>query len=87
MLWFPLAVSQDPRALQAMQGCVAMTQGHPGWACLVARSFLRFREHIARAAHGDDPARMFRIVFDGGADARDMNVDRAIEGFQRFALE
>src|SRR6266850_103104 len=34
-----------------------------------------------------DAARPLRIVLDGGADARHMDVDRAVEGFQRFALD
>ena len=44
------------------------------------------REHIAGAAHGDDAARLLRIVLDGGADARDVDVDRAVERFEPLVL-
>src|SRR6185436_14565730 len=44
-------------------------------------------EHVAAAADRDDATRLSRIVFDDGANARDMYIDGAVERFQRFALE
>src|SRR5712672_2471919 len=44
-------------------------------------------EDVARAAHRQDAARLLGIVLDGGADARDMDVDRAVEGFELLTLE
>src|ERR671936_1023827 len=49
-------------------------------------SVLLLGEHVARAAHGDDAARLLRIILDRGADARDMHVDRAVEGLELLAL-
>src|SRR5919204_2491975 len=49
-------------------------------------SVLLLGEHVARAAYGDDAARLLRIVLDGGADARDVHVDRAVEGLELLAL-
>ena len=54
---------------------------------VVARSLLHLCEHITRATHRDNAARMFRIVFDRGAHARDVHIDRAIERVERLALE
>ena len=45
------------------------------------------REHVARAAHREHAARRLRVVLDRRADARDVDVDRAVEGLQRIALE
>src|SRR5258708_13678991 len=45
------------------------------------------REDVARAAHRQDAAWLLGIVLDGGADARDMDVDRAVEGFELLALQ
>src|SRR5690606_3201724 len=42
-------------------------------------------EHVARAAHGADAPRPPRVVLDGGADARDVDVDRAVERLERRA--
>src|SRR6478672_7429119 len=56
-------------------------------SCRGVVGVLLAREHVARAAHGEDAARRLRIVLDHGADARDMNVDRAVEGLERMALE
>src|SRR5262245_43965614 len=44
-------------------------------------------EHVAGAAHGEDAARLLRVVLDCRADPRDMDVDRAIEGLERLALD
>src|SRR4029077_9015984 len=49
-------------------------------------SILLLGEHVARAAHGDDAARLLYIVLDRGADARDVHVDRAVEGLELLAL-
>src|SRR4029079_8535303 len=43
------------------------------------------REHITRAADRQDPAGMLRIILDGGPDARDMHVDRAVERSELLA--
>ena len=44
-------------------------------------------EDVARAAHRQDAARLLGIVLDGGADADDMDVDRAVEGLELLALQ
>src|SRR5262245_102611 len=36
-------------------------------------------EHIAGAAHCDDPARVSRIVLKGSADTRNMHINAAVE--------
>src|ERR1700730_6981883 len=48
---------------------------------------LRFGEHITCAAHGDNAARMLRVIFDCGPNAGDMYVDGSIEGFKRLTLD
>ena len=40
---------------------------------------LSLGEHIARAAHGDDAARMFGVVLNGGAQSAHMHVNGAIQ--------
>src|SRR5262245_39469990 len=50
-------------------------------------SLLLAGEHVAGAAHGEDAARLLRIVLDRRADPRDVDVDRAIEGLERLALD
>ena len=42
-------------------------------------SALRLCEHVTGAAHGQDSARAFGVVFEDRAQACDMNVDRAVE--------
>src|SRR6185295_3326940 len=58
-----------------------------GRACAFRRSGsgLLLGENVARAAHGDEAARLLRIVLDRRADARDVHVDRAVEGLERLA--
>jgi hypothetical protein len=48
---------------------------------------LGFGEHVARAAHCDDTPRFFWIVLDRGTDARDVDINRAVEGLDRFAFD
>src|SRR3984893_15939497 len=50
-------------------------------------SVLRFGEYVARASHCDDAPRLFWIVLDGRADARDVDINRAIERLNRLAFE
>ena len=49
-----------------------------------SRGVLRAREDVTRAAHSDDPFRVARIVFDCCTDARNMYIDRTIEGLERL---
>ena len=53
---------------------------------LAQLAVLLFREHVARAAQRENAARPLRIVFDGGAQARDVHVDRPIEVLEGLAL-
>src|SRR5262249_60377733 len=49
--------------------------------------FLRLREYVTGTPHGDDAARILRIVFNRRADARDMDIDRTIEGLKAPVLD
>src|SRR5438045_6392592 len=44
-------------------------------------------EHVARSAHRQYPLGLLGIVLDGGADAADVDVDRAVERLELFALQ
>ena len=48
-------------------------------------SILLAREHVPGAPHREEPAGALGIVLDGGADARDVDVDRAVERLERLA--
>jgi hypothetical protein len=52
----------------------------------LAAAILLAREDVARAAHGQDPSRLLWVVLDRGADPEDVDVDRAVELFERAAL-
>src|SRR6188508_995624 len=56
-------------------------------SCRDVVGVLLAREHVAGAAHREDAARRLRVVLDDGADARDVDVDRAVEGLERMALQ
>ena len=49
-------------------------------------SVLLLGEDVAGAAYRDDAARSLHIVLDGGADARDVHIDGAVERLQRLGL-
>src|SRR4051794_28871970 len=44
-------------------------------------------EHVADAAHRLDVARLLRVELELGAQLGDVDVDRAVEGLELFALE
>src|SRR2546426_1316693 len=48
-------------------------------------SVLLLGEDVAGAADREDATRPLRVVLDGRADARDVDVDRAVEGLERLA--
>src|SRR5262249_56028776 len=50
-------------------------------------SLLDFGKNISGATNRDHPARLFRVVLDGGADTRNMHVYGAVKGFEPFVAE
>src|SRR5439155_18010123 len=86
-----------PRAGRARRGArrrppgPRTPRGWPGWpgrsAGTAAASVLVLgaREDVAGAAHGEDAAGPPRVVLDGRADPRDVDVDAPVEGLERVA--